>query len=398
MKIESFEIVQIALPLEAPIRWAFGLRTHVTRNILRLRLANGVEGVAETVGGDTVKGILQGVCRTAIGESPFAVERLTNKLKMHSYFAGYAGLAAVSGLEMACWDAMGKLTARPVYDLMGGLWEPDVEFSGYLFYRYVDPGTGRGGETTPDEIVAEAQDLAVKHGFTAFNLKGGLFPPEAELGALTALRDRFGPSVRLRIDPQGNWSYPTALASVRRLQKIGVEFVEDPVWGMDAMARLRKEVALPFATNMWVCDAETLQAAIRLMPADIVLADPHRWGGLLACKKLAAVAETLGLSLSLHSAAELGISTAACLHLAASTPCMRMALHTHYPHQLDDVITTPFEFRAGRLVVPSGPGLGVALDEAKLARYAEVYREQAATGVPAHVKDPFRPDFVPRAY
>ena len=77
---------------------------------------------------------------------------------------------------------------------------------------------------------------------------------------------------------------------------------------MDAMARLRREVAIPFASNMWVCDPETLQAAVRLMPTDIILADPHRWGGLLACKKLAAVADTLALSLSVHSAAELGQS------------------------------------------------------------------------------------------
>src|SRR3990167_5724375 len=149
MKIVDIEIVQVAVPLEAPIRWAFGLRSHVTRNIVRLRLDAGVEGIGETVGGDTVGAILRSAGRTIVGESPFALERITNKLKMHSYFAGYAGLAAVSGLEMACWDAIGKLAGRAVHDLMGGLWEEEIEFSGYLFYRYQSADGRKGGESSP---------------------------------------------------------------------------------------------------------------------------------------------------------------------------------------------------------------------------------------------------------
>jgi glucarate dehydratase len=236
------------------------------------------------------------------------------------------------------------------------------------------------------------------HGFRVLKLKGGVLHPSVEVATLAALRERFGPEVKVRIDPQANWTYTTALEWWPRLREIGLEYLEDPIWGLEAMARLRRELTVPFATNMCVVDPDTLQIAIRLLPVDIVLADPHRWGGLLATKKLAAVAETMGWGLSIHSAAELGISTAACLHLASSTPCMRFALDTHYPHQVDDIITEPFRFVEGRLTVPSGPGLGITLDEEKLARYAEVYKKQANTSIPAHMRDPFRPDAMPKPY
>lgn len=398
MRIVAAKTIQIAIPLDAPVRWAFGVRTQVTRTIVRVQFDNGIEGIGETVGGDTVNGILALAARTIAGETAFDLERIFAKLKMHSYFSGYAGLAAVCGLEMACWDAIGKLTGRPVYDFLGGLWEREIEFSGYLFFRYRDEKTGKGGESDAAGLVQQAVELRGAHGFSAFNLKGGVYPPEIEVGVLRTLREHFGEQVRLRIDPQGNWSYETALRWWPRLRDIGIEFLEDPVWGMDMMARLRREISVPFATNMWVCDFETLQSAVRMMPADIILADPHRWGGILACKKLAAVAEIMGLSISLHSASELGISTAACLHLAASTPVMRLALHTHYPYQVDDVITTPFRFKDGKLAVPEGPGLGVTLDEKKLEHYAELYLAQARTSAPAHVRDPMRPDYVPRAF
>lgn len=397
-KIVSGSITQISIPLEAPLRWAFGLRTHITRNIVRLQLDNGVEGIGETVGGEVVKGLLAGVIQSVRGESVFALERMAQKLKMHSYFSGYAGLASVCGVEMACWDAMGKTIGRPVYDLMGGAWARELDFAGYLFYRYPSEDGRTGGEATPEQILRQAQDIVGKHGFKALNLKGGVYPPAEEIAALKTLRAHFGPDMGLRIDAQANWKYETAIKWWPELRELRMDFLEDPVWGLDSMARLRREIQVPFASNMWICDFETLQAAIRLMPVDIVLADPHRWGGLLACKKLCAVAEVMNLTIALHSAAELGISTAACLHLAASSPAMRSAMHTHYPYQPDDIIKQSFVFAEGKLRVPVGPGLGVELDEDKVRQYEDVYKTQATTGAPAHVRDMIRPDHVPQAY
>jgi glucarate dehydratase len=111
---------------------------------------------------------------------------------------------------------------------------------------------------------------------------------------------------------------------------------------------------------------------------DIVLGDLHEWGGLSNTKKLQATCEVFQLGFNLHSGGELGISTAAYLHIAASMPALPHALDSHRHHQAGDIVRdgvidyTP----AGTMRVPTGPGLGVELDPEKFARYAEAHRRE----------------------
>jgi glucarate dehydratase len=125
---------------------------------------------------------------------------------------------------------------------------------------------------------------------------------------------------------------------------------------------------------MSVVTFEQIPLSVRSRAVDIVLGDMHFWGGPTPVLQLAKICETFNLGFSLHSDRELGISTAAILHLASAETMLNHSIDTHLTEQIDDVITEPFVFRNGALEVPRGPGLGVAIDPEKLNRWAEYHR------------------------
>jgi glucarate dehydratase len=146
------------------------------------------------------------------------------------------------------------------------------------------------------------------------------------------------------------------------------------------MALVRKQLDIPFATNMCTTSFEDIPGSIRLGSEDIILSDHHFWGGLRASMTLAGVCETFGRDLSMHSNSHLGISLAAMVHLGAALPNLRYALDTHYPWQSDEIIVgggLPFE--DGSVKVPDGPGLGVELDRQALARLHQNYLDCGLT-------------------
>ena len=392
MRISSVDVIPISIPLRAPIRWPWGCRVEACRTVVRLRTDDGLVGYGETIGGDTVA-ILQANAGRVQGEDPFNIERILARYLMTPYFSGYAGYGAICGIEMACWDLMGRATGRSVSDLLGGRYRERVEVSAYIFARYEKDG--EGGEDSPDRLTGFCRRMAMEHGFKVFKYKGGVFDPDFDVATLRSMREALGPSARLRIDPNGNWSFETALRLSRQFAEIGLEYLEDPVWGLDCMARLRKDVPIPFATNMCVVDMDTLPVGIRLGAVDIVLGDPHKWGGLWQTKKLAAVCQAFGLGMSIHSGAEAGISTAANLHLAASTPQIYLAIDSHYHHLSDDILAGGMLcYVDGQMEVPAGPGLGVTVDEDRLALYAERFRRQGDSVFAG--KDVHRPQWFPQ--
>jgi glucarate dehydratase len=156
-----------------------------------------------------------------------------------------------------------------------------------------------------------------------------------------------------------------------------LEYLEDPTPGIDGMAEVsRHGPMMPLATNMCVVSFADIAPAVRVNAVQVILSDHHYWGGLRRSANLAAICETFGLGLSMHSNSHLGISLAAMVHLAAAVPNLTYACDTHWPWKSadDDVVAgTPFTFRGGALSVPPGPGLGVELDRDALARLHEQY-------------------------
>jgi glucarate dehydratase len=272
----------------------------------------------------------------------------------------------VQALETACWDLIGKAVDRPLHQLLGGRMRDRIPMIAYLMYRLPSP-SGGGGEQTAEQLVEHARALVAEHGLRTLKLKGGVLEPEEEYATVRALREAF-PAHDLRFDPNALWTAETAVRMGRRLEELDLEWYEDPTWGVDAMSRVRRDVRIPFATNMCCVQLDQLPVAIRAGALDVQLLDVHDWGGLGQTLKGAATCEAFGLGIGLHSGGEAGVSTALYLQLAAALPKLPHAVDSFYHHQTEDVITRPHRYVDGCFGVPDGPGLGVELDLDQLRR------------------------------
>jgi glucarate dehydratase len=348
------------------------------RTVVQLVVDGGVIGLGEGSGERAVLDRLETVRTAIIGRSVFEtgmIESIVFSI-LGPDVTPIQKRSVFSILEVACLDAQGKLLDLPVVDLLGGAVRSWVPYSAYLFYKWAGhPGAEDdewGAALDPAGLLAQAQRMVELFGFGSLKLKGGVFPPEQEIAAIRALADAF-PGMPLRIDPNGAWSVETSKWVATELKGV-LEYLEDPTLTTEAMASVAAEASMPLATNMCVISPETVPAAVRLDAVQIILSDHHYWGGLRHTRELGAICDTFGLGLSMHSNSHLGISLAAMTHVAAATPNLAYACDTHYPwNRADDVVSTPPEFVGGALRVPAGPGLGVELDQAKLAELNRRY-------------------------
>ncbi len=288
-----------------------------------------------------------------------------------------------SALEVALLDAQGRLLGVPVVDLLGGAVRERVPYSAYLFYKWEGhpaldgrPAIGDewGEALDPAGVVDQARRFVDLFGFGSLKLKGGVMDADDEVEAIRALRRAF-PDIPLRLDPNAVWSPETAHRVAPELEGL-LEYLEDPVAGVDEMARLARATSLPLATNMVVVSEATILPAARVDAIAILLGDHHYWGGLRGSVELGAVTRAMGWGLSMHSNSHLGVSLAAMTAAAACTPELAYACDTHLPwNRHDDIVTEPAPFVDGAVAVLRGPGLGVEIDRTTVDRLHRQYLE-----------------------
>ena len=376
MKISRIKVTVVNVPFVAPIRWSGGANEDWTRLIVEMETDDGLVGLGETLGGTVAKALIDTeVAPMFLGENPFDIERMLGKATFVPLYYGKCGYCAIAGLEVACFDLMGKATGLPVCRLLGGRLREEIPFAAYIYHRNADR-EGKGRIDTLDEVIARAEELTSKHGFTTIKYKGGVKTPEEEIEILRALRARF-PSAKLRYDPQAIYSPATAIRIGKAIEPLDLEYYEDPCWGNVAMARVRERVAIPMATNMCVIDLDSAAEGLALGSVDVILGDIFEWGGFTTMLKLKGACEMLQINLNYHSAGELGIATAAYLHLAAATPALPHALDTHATELVGDVVKPGVINLTdhGTMRVPTAAGLGVELDPDLLAAAAEAHAQ-----------------------
>jgi glucarate dehydratase len=341
------------------------------RAIVRVRSDNGLEGLGEGPGGGLYVQQLRAAARHVVGADPYHLEALRVLIGNPHVF---------STIEVALLDLVGKATGRPVYDLLGGPARRRVPFSAYLFYKEAgDDDWGRA--VTPEELVKQAERFADEFGMTVFKVKGGVLDPDTEISTVKLLRKRFGPKARLRIDPNAAWSVETSIRVAEQLRETDLEYLEDPTEGIEGMAQVARHTPIPLSTNMCVTAFQHVPLAFRARAVQVVLGDHHMWGGLTAFRHLGVMCKTLGWGLSQHSNSHLGISFAAMIHVAAAIPNLLYASDTHYPwNRASDVVreTETFRFKDGSVEVCERPGLGVSIDEDRLAAAADAYEKRGS--------------------
>lgn len=370
MRIETVEVWVVNLPLTNPFTSSFETKTGETRTVVRIRLDNGAEGWGETMWGRPVAALVEKLGAELVGRSPFDVESLRTRNRMVPFFHGYLGYAALAALDVACWDVTGKLSGQPLANLLGGRVREEVPITA-LVTRADAPGVA--STDLPRALAEHAAEVVAQGSFTAVKLKGttDVF---GDVAILRAIRERL-PAVELRVDPNAAWSVPDSIRAGIQLEELDLEYLEDPCVGIDGMAEIRRRIRIPLCTNMCVVRFEEFAPAVKLGAVDVLHGDVYKWGGVLATKNLAAHCETFGLGMNLHSGGELGIATAAHLAVVASTPVLDRAIDSMYYLHADDIVE-PLALVDGSLRVPTEPGLGVQVDEDKLAHYADRNREE----------------------
>ncbi|MDB6169058.1 MAG: Mandelate racemase/muconate lactonizing protein [Verrucomicrobia bacterium] len=401
MKIVEMQVTPIALG-DPPLLNAAGLHApYALRTVVELVTDNGLRGVAEVPGSSAFARAIEQAREVVIGADPLNWHALKGKVAAHcgtksariddaTPWNHGAYVQVLSALNVACLDLMGRAFNVTVAALLGGVLRERVPYSAYLFYKHEGAGGELGFGTDPratgwaaarqaaaldpDGIVNQARAVVREFGFKSIKLKGGVFEPAQEIAAMKALREAFGPGVPLRIDPNARWSVETSIKAGRELEGV-LEYLEDPTSGQEGMAAVRRALTTPLATNMCTTSFEDLPGSVRLGSEDIILTDHHFWGGLNAAMELAAHCRTFGRGVSMHSNNHGGISLAAMTHLGAAMPNLSFALDTHYPWQWEDVIVGGrLRIEDGCVALPKGPGLGVELDRAALARAHENFR------------------------
>ena len=410
MKIASVTLHPIAIA-DPPLRSSYGLHApFALRTIVELKTNDGITGISETYGGDAPLAALQAISARVVGMDPFQLAGLFEDLTAHHSAEG----AIVPGgrsqtylvpgenpldqnnrtfaaIEIACLDIIGKAVGRPVCDVIGGRVRDEVSFSAYLFYKH-GGGGGVGQDKREDEYgevlsaeatVREARQMIAQYGFREIKLKGGVLEPEEEIESIQQLRQEFGPDVPLRIDPNCAWSVDTSVhvGEALREELSNGGYLEDPCAELEGMGEVRKRllgqgISTAFGSNVAVTSFPDVPKAKQLDAVQIVLSDPHYWGGMRQVQLLSHLCGVLGMGLSMHSNSHLGVSMMAMTHVAAACPNLTYACDTHYPWQTEQdeiVVGGRIKFHNGAVRIPDKPGLGVELDYDRLAKGRERY-------------------------
>jgi glucarate dehydratase len=404
VKITSLTLHPIAIA-DPPLRSSYGLHApFALRTIVELKTDEGLIGISETYGGETQVNALEAARERVIGMDPFQLAGLYEDLTSTSATGDRSQTYMVPGenpldlpnrtfaaLEIACLDLIGKAVGKPVCDVIGGRVRDAVSFSAYLFYKHAGGG-GVGSDAREDEYgeildpaacVRSAKQMIDFYGFREIKLKGGVLDPETEVESIKALRREFGPKVPLRIDPNCAWSVDTSVhvgeSLAEELSDGG--YLEDPCAELEGMGEVRKRllakgIGTDFGSNVAVTSFPDVPKAKLLDAVQVVLSDPHYWGGMRQVQYLSHMCGVLGMGLSMHSNSHLGVSMMAMTHVAATCPNLTYACDTHYPWQTaqDEVIVGGrVKFVNGTVPIPEKPGLGVELDYDQVARGRERY-------------------------
>jgi L-alanine-DL-glutamate epimerase-like enolase superfamily enzyme len=356
MKITQLHALRVRISQKPPIapyqsRYRAGSQKEAL--LVRLETDTGLVGWGETPD-DWINRSYEGAPEDrlrgqVLGRSPFDLEAWYAENTLGSYLA--------SAVEMAMWDLVGQATKRPLYQLLGGAVRKQIELAACMGIRPYDEAKA---------IARQYLDL----GFTTLKTKAGR-RAEEDLEMVRGIRDGAGDRLKLRIDPNMGYAPDVALSLARDLEKYGLEYFEQPMHLtlIAESARLRRQTRTPLALNESVTTPEIVMQILQLRAADVLLPDTYQCGGILGVKKVAALCEAAGVPCVFHCSHDLGPKTAAMLHVVASTPNFTLANDCTYYGLEDDIITPLHRIERGRMAVPEGPGLGVTVDEKKLAKY-----------------------------
>lgn len=371
MKITDIQFTPVTIPFKSVFAWRFGLRSKISCVIIQVKTDEGIVGLGETdYLGPWMEELLRNIAPLFIGENPFNIETLLSKVYEQGFVFWMDAVAyPLCGIEMALWDIMGKAMNVPLYSLFGGKFREEI------------PCVGYAGFLPPDKVGKAAQGY-VDQGFKTVKIKLGV-NKNFDIECPKAVREAIGYDVNLRTDANQAWNPMTAISQIHKLAPYDLEYVEQPVprWDFDGLRRVVEAVDTPIV----VCEGNyNMYDAFKIIQnraATLLNIDPKRAGGLSRARKSFILCEAAGYPAGFHGGAELSIGNAAKLHLACATPNFMYAMDSLYHWCADDVVKEPLQYEDGALRPPNGPGIGMEIDEKKLAKYSKLFQENPVKGL-----------------
>jgi muconate cycloisomerase len=383
MKITGIEVHMVRLPTRRDHNWASKMNSPIGQHaIVELSTDEGVTGWGEAPAGatwggaamryygetpETVRHIITDYLAPAVdGCDPIQLavihDRMDKAVKGHPY--------AKAAVDVACYDAAGRALGVSVADLLGGRVRSGIEVAHSL------------GIMDLARCYAEAEQ-AVAEGARTIKCKTGL-DPERDVTLVRELRRLLGPDVKIRVD--GNEGYASvheAIATTRRQEEYDLLLCEQPVAGAANLARVARRIDSPVMADESAWTVHDILELDALDGAACFSCYVTKPGGLFRARQQAEVAAALSMPCDIGGSIETGIGNAANLALGVSMPnaTLPSVCPVSQPagssgpaiagvYYTDDLITTPFRFADGSVIAPEGPGLGIEVDRAKLARYA----------------------------
>lgn len=365
IRIISLEAIPIELPFKEKIADVWGTYTSSRHGIVRVKAENGVTGIGEIsfawLGGahPFCSDVTTLWAPRLIGQEITQITQMTNIMDSFCSFSK-RHLLAKAGVEMALWDLLGKSLGVSVAVLLGGR------------LRSAIPLTGGIPMGTRDEMVQIAKKR-VRQGYTSLKLKIG-FDAKEDLAAVRAVRAAVGDDVALRADANMAWHDRNhALWMLGELWETGVSIIEQPIamGRLDDMRWLRDRADIRIMLDEDVWDIQDAKRCLDAGAADMLNIYTCEAGGIQAAARIAQLASLYHIPCIIGSMPEGQVGAAASAQLAAcienlANDASDIRGFTAYS---DDLVTAELRIEDGSLIVPDGPGLGIELDEEKLAYY-----------------------------
>lgn len=371
MKITNVQCHRVTIPYRSPYRMAPGETRHKKQIIVLIDTDEGITGIGETGvtlierGGETQEAIYITIKKyfapMLIGMDPFDIGVIIEKLE--GFNQGRTGfLCAKAGIDTALYDIMGKAVNKPAAKLLGGIHRTRFRVSRSL------------GVKQPEEMAQDAVRLK-SMGYAMLTIKVG-FDVREDINRVAAVRDAVGPDYPLEVDVNGAYNVEVAIPTLRKMERYGIEAIEQPVpwWDIQGLKEVRTALDTPITADESAWTPHDVVTLARHGAADTICLKPVKNGGLFLSRRMAEIAESAGMGVLMGSKHPLSPGTSAILQFAAAIPCVHGVLGYGSPMErlADDVCDPPIEMNQdGTVSLPGGPGLGVNLSQEKLRKYTE---------------------------
>ena len=362
-KIAHIEPIAVSLPMTKPMKMAGVLIESADNVLVRVELAGGQVGWGEAASaplmtGETVASMMAAIRHMA----PALLDADANDisaLSMRMDRLMYSNQSAKSAVEMALHDALGRALGKPVYELLGGKKRSRVPVLWLL-------GTG-----SVEGDIAEARDKQAA-GFVAFKVKVGIGDPLADAARTRRVCEALGTGLLISADANQGYDVDQALAYVKAVDGAALDFFEQPIAGHDVagMAKIAAATRIPLAFDEGLHGIDDLMRHHDMKAARGCSLKTIKLGGLNGVVRAAELCEKLDMKVNLAcKVAESGIAAAAMMHLAATVPAVEWGVSLSNQYLADDVVRAPVKVIDGHAEVPTGAGLGVEVDEARVRKY-----------------------------